>query len=151
MTRQTGDLSLSSYVQVIEFDDGSGSVLRIQPLRSHRDEAIYECTATNSVGEINTSAKLTVLEGETPHQCSRIEVLSMENCRGRVQTFWLTVLLRDITMSIYLKISFLLKWLFKITSEVTTQGVQLHLTWFIWANFWYCLHSLKIILKAIVK
>ncbi len=50
--------------QVIEFDDGSGSVLRIQPLRTHRDEAIYECTATNSVGEINTSAKLTVLEGK---------------------------------------------------------------------------------------
>ncbi len=51
--------------QVIEFDDGSGSVLRIQPLRTHRDEAIYECTATNGVGEINTSAKLTVLEGKT--------------------------------------------------------------------------------------
>lgn len=50
--------------QVIEFDDGSGSVLRIQPLRIHRDEAIYECTATNSAGEINTSAKLTVLEGK---------------------------------------------------------------------------------------
>lgn len=50
--------------QVIEFDDGSGSVLRIQPLRTHRDEAIYECTATNSAGEINTSAKLTVLEGK---------------------------------------------------------------------------------------
>lgn len=50
--------------QVVEFDDGSGSVLRIQPLRTHRDEAIYECTATNSVGEINTSAKLTVLEGK---------------------------------------------------------------------------------------
>lgn len=56
-----------SCVQVIEFDDGSGSVLRIQPLRSHRDEATYECTATNSVGEINTSAKLTVLEGEIVH------------------------------------------------------------------------------------
>lgn len=51
-------------LKVIEFDDGSGSVLRIQPLRVHRDEAIYECTATNSVGEINTSAKLTVLEGK---------------------------------------------------------------------------------------
>lgn len=50
--------------KVIEFDDGSGSVLRIQPLRTHRDEAIYECTATNNVGEINTSAKLTVLEGK---------------------------------------------------------------------------------------
>lgn len=52
------------FFQVIEFDDGSGSVLRIQPLRTHRDEAIYECTATNSAGEINTSAKLTVLEGK---------------------------------------------------------------------------------------
>uniref|UniRef100_A0A4W4FPA6 Receptor-type tyrosine-protein phosphatase F n=1 Tax=Electrophorus electricus TaxID=8005 RepID=A0A4W4FPA6_ELEEL len=52
----------SQRFEVIEFDDGSGSVLRIQPLRTHRDEAIYECTATNSVGEINTSAKLTVLE-----------------------------------------------------------------------------------------
>lgn len=53
-----------STFEVIEFDDGSGSVLRIQPLRTHRDEAIYECTATNSAGEINTSAKLTVLEGK---------------------------------------------------------------------------------------
>ncbi|XP_016092989.1 receptor-type tyrosine-protein phosphatase F-like [Sinocyclocheilus grahami] len=54
----------SQRFEVIEFDDGSGSVLRIQPLRTHRDEAIYECTATNSAGEINTSAKLTVLEGD---------------------------------------------------------------------------------------
>uniref|UniRef100_A0A8C2IE29 Receptor-type tyrosine-protein phosphatase S n=1 Tax=Cyprinus carpio TaxID=7962 RepID=A0A8C2IE29_CYPCA len=37
--------------EVIEFDDGSGSVLRIQPLRTPRDEAIYECVASNSVGE----------------------------------------------------------------------------------------------------
>lgn len=37
-------------------------MLRIQPLRVQRDEAIYECTATNSLGEINTSAKLSVLE-----------------------------------------------------------------------------------------
>ncbi|XP_049734994.1 receptor-type tyrosine-protein phosphatase F isoform X3 [Elephas maximus indicus] len=54
----------SQRFEVIEFDDGAGSVLRIQPLRVQRDEAIYECTATNSVGEINTSAKLSVLEGE---------------------------------------------------------------------------------------
>ncbi|KAM6457490.1 receptor-type tyrosine-protein phosphatase F isoform 9-T11 [Liasis olivaceus] len=52
----------SQRFEVIEFDDGSGSVLRIQPLRVLRDEAIYECMATSSVGEINTSAKLTVLE-----------------------------------------------------------------------------------------
>ncbi|XP_040087353.1 receptor-type tyrosine-protein phosphatase F isoform X9 [Oryx dammah] len=54
----------SQRFEVIEFDDGAGSVLRIQPLRVQRDEAIYECTATNSLGEINTSAKLSVLEAE---------------------------------------------------------------------------------------
>ncbi|XP_047224367.1 receptor-type tyrosine-protein phosphatase F isoform X10 [Girardinichthys multiradiatus] len=58
----------SQRFEVIEFDDGSGSVLRIQPLRTHRDEAIYECTATNSAGEINANAKLTVLEeNQIPH------------------------------------------------------------------------------------
>nr|XP_015201056.1 PREDICTED: receptor-type tyrosine-protein phosphatase delta isoform X32 [Lepisosteus oculatus] len=46
---------------VIEFDDGSGSVLRIQPLRTPRDEAIYECVASNSVGETSASTRLTVL------------------------------------------------------------------------------------------
>ncbi|XP_077445136.1 receptor-type tyrosine-protein phosphatase delta-like isoform X29 [Stigmatopora argus] len=46
---------------VIEFDDGSGSVLRIQPLRTPRDEAIYECVASNSVGEISATTRLTVL------------------------------------------------------------------------------------------
>lgn len=53
------------YCQVKEFDGGSGSVLRIQPLRTNRDEAIYECTATNSMAEITATAKLNVLEGET--------------------------------------------------------------------------------------
>ncbi|XP_008315244.1 protein tyrosine phosphatase receptor type Db isoform X12 [Cynoglossus semilaevis] len=47
--------------EVIEFDDGSGSVLRIQPLRTPRDEAIYECHASNSAGEITATTKLTVL------------------------------------------------------------------------------------------
>ncbi|XP_030286207.1 receptor-type tyrosine-protein phosphatase S isoform X22 [Sparus aurata] len=46
---------------VIEFDDGSGSVLRIQPLRTPRDEAIYECVASNSVGETSATTRLTVL------------------------------------------------------------------------------------------
>ncbi|XP_035385733.1 receptor-type tyrosine-protein phosphatase S isoform X27 [Electrophorus electricus] len=46
---------------VIEFDDGSGSVLRIQPLRTPRDEAIYECVASNNVGEISATTRLTVL------------------------------------------------------------------------------------------
>uniref|UniRef100_A0A3P9HVL7 Receptor-type tyrosine-protein phosphatase S n=1 Tax=Oryzias latipes TaxID=8090 RepID=A0A3P9HVL7_ORYLA len=47
--------------EVIEFDDGSGSVLRIQPLRTPRDEAIYECVASNTVGEISATTRLTVL------------------------------------------------------------------------------------------
>nr|XP_046209107.1 receptor-type tyrosine-protein phosphatase F-like isoform X12 [Oncorhynchus gorbuscha] len=65
----------SQRFEVIEFDDGSGSVLRIQPLRTHRDEAIYECTAINSVGEINTSAKLTVLEeDQIPHGFPTIDM-----------------------------------------------------------------------------
>ncbi|XP_031720945.1 receptor-type tyrosine-protein phosphatase F isoform X22 [Anarrhichthys ocellatus] len=65
----------SQRFEVIEFDDGSGSVLRIQPLRTHRDEAIYECTATNIAGEINTSAKLTVLEeNQVPHGFPTIDM-----------------------------------------------------------------------------
>ncbi|PWA27143.1 hypothetical protein CCH79_00011687 [Gambusia affinis] len=49
--------------EVIEFSDGSGSVLRIQPLRTPRDEAIYECVASNSVGETSATTRLTVLRG----------------------------------------------------------------------------------------
>ncbi|XP_056277772.1 receptor-type tyrosine-protein phosphatase F isoform X11 [Pseudoliparis swirei] len=65
----------SQRFEVIEFDDGSGSVLRIQPLRTHRDEAIYECTATNNDGEISTSAKLTVLEeNQVPHGFPTIDM-----------------------------------------------------------------------------
>ncbi|XP_036610678.1 receptor-type tyrosine-protein phosphatase F isoform X4 [Trichosurus vulpecula] len=65
----------SQRFEVIEFDDGAGSVLRIQPLRVHRDEAIYECTATNSLGEINISAKLTVLdENQLPHGFPTIDM-----------------------------------------------------------------------------
>lgn len=56
---------LSLFLQVIEFDDGSGSVLRIQPLRTPRDEAIYECHASNSAGEITASTRLSVLRGQS--------------------------------------------------------------------------------------
>ncbi|XP_053559157.1 receptor-type tyrosine-protein phosphatase S isoform X6 [Bombina bombina] len=45
----------------IEFDEGAGAVLRIQPLRTPRDENVYECIAQNIHGEIMVSAKLTVL------------------------------------------------------------------------------------------
>ncbi|XP_072430631.1 protein tyrosine phosphatase receptor type Fa isoform X17 [Chiloscyllium punctatum] len=65
----------SQRFEVIEFDDGTGSVLRIQPLRAPRDEAIYECTAANSVGDITTSAKLTVLaEEQLPHGFPTIDM-----------------------------------------------------------------------------
>ncbi|XP_058240642.1 protein tyrosine phosphatase receptor type Db isoform X2 [Hemibagrus wyckioides] len=47
--------------EVIEFEDGSGSVLRVQPLRTPRDEAIYECVASNEAGEISASTRLMVL------------------------------------------------------------------------------------------
>ena len=57
------NISCLSHLQVIEFDDGSGSVLRIQPLRTPRDEAIYECVASNSVGETSATTRLTVLRG----------------------------------------------------------------------------------------
>ncbi|XP_032884727.1 receptor-type tyrosine-protein phosphatase F isoform X19 [Amblyraja radiata] len=65
----------SQRFEVIEFDDGTGSVLRIQPLRAPRDEAIYECTATNNNGEITTSTKLTVLsEEQLPHGFPTIDM-----------------------------------------------------------------------------
>uniref|UniRef100_A0A8C1FPH9 protein-tyrosine-phosphatase n=1 Tax=Cyprinus carpio carpio TaxID=630221 RepID=A0A8C1FPH9_CYPCA len=47
--------------EVIEFEDGSGSVLRVQPLRTPRDEAVYECVASNEAGEISSSTRLSVL------------------------------------------------------------------------------------------
>uniref|UniRef100_A0AAV2KSW1 Receptor-type tyrosine-protein phosphatase S n=1 Tax=Knipowitschia caucasica TaxID=637954 RepID=A0AAV2KSW1_KNICA len=61
--------------EVIEFDDGSGSVLRIQPLRTPRDEAIYECVASNTVGEISATTRLTVLrEDQLPQGFPTIDM-----------------------------------------------------------------------------
>ncbi|XP_076846774.1 protein tyrosine phosphatase receptor type Db isoform X4 [Brachyhypopomus gauderio] len=51
----------SQRFEVIDFEDGSGSVLRVQPLRTPRDEAIYECVASSTAGEISASTRLTVL------------------------------------------------------------------------------------------
>uniref|UniRef100_A0A8B9BNK8 Ig-like domain-containing protein n=1 Tax=Anser brachyrhynchus TaxID=132585 RepID=A0A8B9BNK8_9AVES len=67
--------------EVIEFDDGSGSVLRIQPLRTPRDEAIYECVASNSVGEISVSTRLTVLRGKF---FFNITNLLLDHCKREV-------------------------------------------------------------------
>ncbi|XP_041917462.1 receptor-type tyrosine-protein phosphatase S-like isoform X2 [Alosa sapidissima] len=51
----------SQRIETIEFDEGAGAVLRIQPLRAPRDENIYECVARNSEGEISVTSKLTIL------------------------------------------------------------------------------------------
>ncbi|XP_056427654.1 receptor-type tyrosine-protein phosphatase S isoform X3 [Hyla sarda] len=51
----------SQRFETIEFDEGAGAVLRIQPLRTPRDENVYECVAQNILGEATVSAKLTVL------------------------------------------------------------------------------------------
>lgn len=61
---------LLSPSQTIEFDEGAGAVLRIQPLRTPRDENIYECIAQNSVAEITVTAKLTVLRGKSCKRAS---------------------------------------------------------------------------------
>ncbi|XP_015228535.1 PREDICTED: receptor-type tyrosine-protein phosphatase S-like isoform X3 [Cyprinodon variegatus] len=51
----------SQRIETIEFDEGAGAVLRIQPLRAPRDENIYECVAENSAGEITVNAKLSII------------------------------------------------------------------------------------------
>ncbi|XP_025052272.1 receptor-type tyrosine-protein phosphatase S isoform X7 [Alligator sinensis] len=51
----------SQRFETIEFDESAGAVLRIQPLRTPRDENIYECVAQNLHGEVTVQARLTVL------------------------------------------------------------------------------------------
>ncbi|XP_023809966.1 receptor-type tyrosine-protein phosphatase S isoform X11 [Oryzias latipes] len=51
----------SQRIETIEFDEGAGAVLRIQPLRAPRDENIYECVAENSEGEISVNARLAII------------------------------------------------------------------------------------------
>uniref|UniRef100_A0A8C4QMN3 protein-tyrosine-phosphatase n=1 Tax=Eptatretus burgeri TaxID=7764 RepID=A0A8C4QMN3_EPTBU len=50
----------SQRFEIIEFDGGSGSVLRIQPLRPQRDGNTYECSAVNTLGHISATARLVV-------------------------------------------------------------------------------------------
>ncbi|XP_044074244.1 receptor-type tyrosine-protein phosphatase S-like isoform X4 [Siniperca chuatsi] len=50
----------------VEFDEGAGAVLRIQPLRAPRDENIYECVARNSEGEVSVTAKLAIIRDLLP-------------------------------------------------------------------------------------
>ncbi|XP_016897893.1 receptor-type tyrosine-protein phosphatase S isoform X5 [Cynoglossus semilaevis] len=51
----------SQRIETIEFDEGAGAVLRIQPLRAPRDENTYECVAENSEGEITVNAQLSII------------------------------------------------------------------------------------------
>ncbi|KAM7387988.1 hypothetical protein PAMP_024192 [Pampus punctatissimus] len=54
----------SQRIETIEFDEGAGAVLRIQPLRAPRDENIYECVAENSEGEVTVNARLSIIREE---------------------------------------------------------------------------------------
>ncbi|XP_051763905.1 receptor-type tyrosine-protein phosphatase S isoform X22 [Ctenopharyngodon idella] len=51
----------SQRIETIEFDEGAGAVLRIQPLRAPRDENVYECVAENSEGEDSVQATLSII------------------------------------------------------------------------------------------
>ncbi|KAM4556550.1 receptor-type tyrosine-protein phosphatase S isoform 2-T2 [Fundulus diaphanus] len=51
----------SQRIETIEFDEGAGAVLRIQPLRAPRDENVYECVARNNQGDIAITAKLAII------------------------------------------------------------------------------------------
>ncbi|XP_055514787.1 receptor-type tyrosine-protein phosphatase S-like isoform X10 [Leucoraja erinacea] len=65
----------SQRFEVIEFDEGAGAVLRIQPLRTPRDEAVYECQATNAIDDVTVTAKLTVLrEDQLPSGFPNIDM-----------------------------------------------------------------------------
>ncbi|XP_075759198.1 receptor-type tyrosine-protein phosphatase S isoform X9 [Pelodiscus sinensis] len=65
----------SQRFETIEFDESAGAVLRIQPLRTPRDENVYECVAQNVHGEITIHAKLTVLrEDQLPSGFPNIDM-----------------------------------------------------------------------------
>ncbi|KAF4117940.1 hypothetical protein G5714_002493 [Onychostoma macrolepis] len=51
----------SQRIETIEFDEGAGAVLRIQPLRAPRDENVYECVAKNTEGEVAVTSKLSII------------------------------------------------------------------------------------------
>ncbi|KAH1010616.1 hypothetical protein HUJ05_004885 [Dendroctonus ponderosae] len=49
--------------QVKDFPDG-GALLRIDPVKAGRDDAMYECVAENGVGDaVSAEATLQVFEG----------------------------------------------------------------------------------------
>ncbi|XP_035525499.1 receptor-type tyrosine-protein phosphatase S-like [Morone saxatilis] len=64
----------SQRFEVIEFDEGAGSVLRIQPLRAPRDESIYECVAENPEGNVTVSVRLSVIQDQLPYGFPTIDM-----------------------------------------------------------------------------
>lgn len=59
--------SLNRYeiVDKVVGDSETGSILRIEPTRALRDNALYECFAENGVGDaVSANAKLEVYEGK---------------------------------------------------------------------------------------
>uniref|UniRef100_UPI00358DE534 receptor-type tyrosine-protein phosphatase delta-like isoform X2 n=1 Tax=Myxine glutinosa TaxID=7769 RepID=UPI00358DE534 len=64
----------SQRFEVIQFSEGLGSVLRIQPLRTPSDDGIYQCTISNGLGEVSATSTLTVQPGDSlPRGFPRME------------------------------------------------------------------------------
>ncbi|TWW72669.1 Receptor-type tyrosine-protein phosphatase S [Takifugu flavidus] len=73
----------SQRIETIEFDEGAGAVLRIQPLRAPRDENTYECVARNSEGEVSVTAKLAIIRDPGPGRDSRARLCQPVPARWR--------------------------------------------------------------------
>lgn len=70
--RKNGKRVSTNRYTVVEMP--GGSVLRIDPVRTGKDNATYECLAENGVGEpVRALFVLTVLEGESPVGLARSE------------------------------------------------------------------------------
>ncbi|XP_032826471.1 receptor-type tyrosine-protein phosphatase delta isoform X27 [Petromyzon marinus] len=77
----------SQRFEIIDYDNGASSVLRIQPLRPARDEAEYECVASNVLGQISKSVKLRVLrEDQVPPGFPRIDMMPQLKVVERTRT-----------------------------------------------------------------
>ncbi|KAF3835237.1 hypothetical protein F7725_027795, partial [Dissostichus mawsoni] len=74
----------SQRIETIEFDEGAGAVLRIQPLRAPRDENIYECVAENTEGEITVNAKLSIIRVQSLLCVTALSSIKNENVYTRI-------------------------------------------------------------------
>ncbi|XP_055342450.1 tyrosine-protein phosphatase Lar-like isoform X3 [Paramacrobiotus metropolitanus] len=63
--QKNGKRAASSRILIKDVPGGSASVLRIDPVRQNRDDAVYTCLAENGIGTpVTASAKLTVLKDD---------------------------------------------------------------------------------------